>query len=179
MIKKPFIPIVLGTAREGRQSEKVAKAVYALLKDRADMETQLIDVKDYIQGRTIPPWAGDESINPWREIVASASAFIIVTPEYNHGYPGELKILLDQEKDAYKDKSVAICSTSRGGFGGIRVIENILPVFHAIGLKLISTSISVSKVEEFPEDLAKLDEHFKSKVQNIAEDLLKSQVIGI
>ena len=109
---KKFIPIILGTARAGRQSEKVAKAVYALLQNREDMEVKLIDVKDYIHGQTIPPWEKNDITKPWREIVARADGFFIVTPEYNHGYPGELKMLLDQELEAYFGKKVVVCGVS-------------------------------------------------------------------
>ncbi len=171
MIEKFFIPIILGTARIGRQSEKVAKAIYNILKAKNDIEVELIDVKDYIHGHTIPPWAKDESTSSWRKIVARAKGFIIVTPEYNHGYPGELKMLLDQEYEAYKGKTVAVCTVSRGGFGGIRALENLLPVFHELGLKILHDSISISKVDEFPEDINQIDPKFVKQVEDISVNL--------
>lgn len=171
-MKIPYIPIILGTAREGRQSEKVAIAVLEILKKRDDCEVEMIDVKDHIHGRTIPPWEENELTKPWRDIAEKADAFIIVTPEYNHGYPGELKILLDQHLKAYADKPVIVCATSAGNFGGIRVVENLLPVFRELGLIASSYSIYVSNIEEFPSDPAKTDDKFKERLNKAAEILI-------
>ena len=54
--KSLYIPVVLGTAREGRQSIKVARFVHAEFLKRAGIETELIDVKDFIFPRTVPSW---------------------------------------------------------------------------------------------------------------------------
>lgn len=166
MSKNFFIPVVLGTAREGRQSEKVAKAIFDILKERDDIEPELIDVKDYIHGHTIPPWEDNDKTKPWRDIVKRADGFIIVVPEYNHGYPGELKMLLDQELKAYDSKPVVVCTVSRGGFGGVRVFENLLPVFHELGLNVLNETIPVSKVEEFEPD-----DKFREKVVGVTNVL--------
>ncbi len=40
-----FIPIILGTARQGRKSEHVARLVFEQTKKRGDVETELIDVR--------------------------------------------------------------------------------------------------------------------------------------
>lgn len=172
-MEKPYIPIVLGTARTGRQSEKVARAVLHILKSREDIEIELIDVKKYIRGRTIPPSENNELTKPWREIVKRASAFLIVSPEYNHGYPGELKMLIDQEDDSYVGKPVVICATSKGIFGGARMIENILPVFRAVGLVASQFSINVRQVRDFPEDPKLVDEKFKTNVMKATDNLIQ------
>src|ERR1043166_5817172 len=40
-----FVPVILGTARQGRQSENVALFVFEQTKKRVDVETELIDVR--------------------------------------------------------------------------------------------------------------------------------------
>ena len=170
MSETVLIPIVLGTAREGCQSRKIAQAICDILKERQDIEVQFVDVKDYIHGRTIPPWEEHEATQPWRDIVRQAKALLLVTPEYNHGYPGELKLLLDQELDAYASKPVAVCTVSRGGFGGVRVFENLLPVLHELGLNVVHQTLPVSKVEEFVKD-----DHFEKKVHELADALLSAK----
>src|SRR5262245_16281738 len=66
-----------------------------------------------------------------------ADGLVIVTPEYNRGYPGMLKHVLDSNLKEYVHKAVGICGVSAGGFGGTRVIENLLPVMRELGLVTI------------------------------------------
>lgn len=66
-----------------------------------------------------------------------ADGIVIVTPEYNRGYPGLLKYVLDTNLKEYIHKAVGICGVSAGGFGGARVIENLLPVLRELGLVTI------------------------------------------
>jgi len=145
---KKYIPIVLGTAREGNQSEKVAQFILAQAKESGELETEIIDVKEFSSSRTIPPWEESEVADRWRSVATRADAFIFIIPEYNHGYPGEFKILLDCAGNEYIGKKAALCGVSSGGFGGARVIENILPVLIALGLHTVMPALNFSKVEE-------------------------------
>ena len=168
MAKKFSVPVILGTAREGRQSEKVAHAIMDVFEEREDIVAQLIDARVYSHGRTIPSWEENDTIHPWRQVMAEADAFLIVTPEYNHGYPGELKMLLDQGFDAYAGKPVVVCGVSSGQLGGARVVENLLPVLRELGMITSQYSLYVSNVGEFEADKA-----FRKRV-NKAGDILVS-----
>ncbi len=123
-----FIPVILGTVRKGRASEKVAAFVSAQIKARG-FETEIIDPRAYLWGaETVPAWVDDKRITPWQKKAEQASGYVIVIPEYNHGYPGELKLLLDAAYKQYAHKPVALCGVSSGGLGGARVVEHIKPV---------------------------------------------------
>jgi len=172
MFNKKFIPVILGTGRVGRRSEPVARYVVEVLKERGDMEVELIDVANYIFGRTIPQWAKDPQTQPWQDIAKRADAFVFVFPEYNHGYPGELKILLDQDYENYQGKKVLLCGVSAGGFGGTRGVENLLPVLRELSLIALQPSLYFSKVEEnFKQPKAELDKLYQDSI-NKAVDLL-------
>ncbi|MGH9945331.1 MAG: NAD(P)H-dependent oxidoreductase, partial [Pyrinomonadaceae bacterium] len=41
-----FIPVLLGTSRQGRMSEHVARFVHEEVRKRAGVETELIDVRE-------------------------------------------------------------------------------------------------------------------------------------
>lgn len=135
------IPIILGTARKERRSENVANYVLEKAKEYG-FDSQIVDVREYMLDQTIPPWQNQSEVKTWNDIADKADGYIIVTPEYNHGYPGELKILLDQAFDEYKKKPVSICGVSTGQFGGSRVIEALWNVL--IELWMVPTSISVN-----------------------------------
>src|SRR2546429_9505485 len=130
-----FIPVILGTARQGRESEHAARFVFEQTKKRAGVETELIDV------RTLPMRlddAGEQMKDPaFSATIERCDGLIIVTPEYNHGYPGLLKHALDMNLKEYIHKAVGVCGVSAGGFGGTRVIENLLPVLRELGLVAI------------------------------------------
>jgi NAD(P)H-dependent FMN reductase len=130
-----FIPVILGTVRKGRASENVAKFVFGEVKKRDRVETELIDLRDL----NLPVDDAGEQIKDakFSATIERADGIIIVTPEYNHGYPGMLKHVLDSNLKEYVHKAVGICGVSAGGFGGVRVIENLLPVLRELGLVTI------------------------------------------
>jgi NAD(P)H-dependent FMN reductase len=133
MNTKPlFIPVILGTVRQGRASENVATFVLGEVKKREGVESELIDIGQF----TFPVDDAGEAIKDpnFSEIVARADGLVLVVPEYNHGYPGLLKHVLDSNLKEYIHKAVGICGVSAGGLGGARVIENLLPVLRELGL---------------------------------------------
>jgi NAD(P)H-dependent FMN reductase len=138
------IPLILGTPRQGRLSEHVARVVIDEAKARDDVRTELIDV------RQLPLSALDagEQIKDSRfsETIMRADGLIIVAPEYNHGYPGMLKHALDSNLKEYIHKPVGLCGVSAGGFGGTRVVESLLPVMRELGLVTIFWDVNVSSV---------------------------------
>lgn len=129
------IPVILGTTRKGRASEQVAKFVFEEVQKRDGVETKLIDIRSL----KFPTDDAGEAIKDagFAETIMQADGLVIVTPEYNHGYPGLLKHVLDTNLKEYIHKAVGICGVSAGGFGGTRVVENMLPVLRELGLVTI------------------------------------------
>jgi len=69
--------------------------------------------------------------------VADADAFVVVTPEYNHGYTAALKALIDGYSEEWHAKPVAFVSYG-GVSGGLRAVEQLRLVFaelHAVGVR--------------------------------------------
>ena len=134
-IRPLFIPVLLGTPRQGRMSEHVARFVHGEVGKRAGIETELFDVREL----PLPTTDAGEAIKDenFSAAMARADALVIIAPEYNHGYPGLLKHALDTNLKEYIHKAVGVCGVSAGGFGGTRVIENLLPVLRELGLVTI------------------------------------------
>ena len=141
-----FIPVILGTVRQGRMSEHVARLVHGELGKRAGVETELVDVRDLNFSATDEGGAARDE--RFTEVAARADAFVLVVPEYNHGYPGLLKHALDTNLKEYVHKAVGVCGVSAGGFGGTRVIENLLPVLRELGLVTIFWDGNFSSVQK-------------------------------
>ena len=166
-----FIPIILGTARQGRQSENVARFVFEQTKKRADVETELIDV------RKLPMRlddAGEQMKDPnFSATIQRCDGLIIVTPEYNHGYPGLLKHALDMNLKEYIHKAVGICGVSAGPFGGSRVIEGLLPVMRELGLVTIFEDVNFGNVEAlFDEQGNMVDNNYVRRVRKFLDELI-------
>ena len=136
------IPVILGTPRQGRLSEHVARVMVEELCTRDGVQTSLIDVRELPLATTD---AGEAIKDPsFSETIMRADGLVIVAPEYNHGYPGLLKHALDTNLKEYIHKPVGLCGVSAGGFGGTRVIESLLPVMRELGLVTIFWDVNVS-----------------------------------
>ena len=141
------IKVILGSTRANRFSEMPTRWIFDLAKQRADLSVELLDLREYplpFFEEALPPgFAKDEYSNPailkWREKVREADAFIICTPEYNHGYPAVLKNALDTVYHAWARKAVAFVSW--GGAGGTRGVEQLRLV--TIELDMVPTRWAV------------------------------------
>jgi NAD(P)H-dependent FMN reductase len=130
-----FLPVILGTPRQGRLTEPAANFVFGEVSKRSDIETELIDI------RKIPVRmddAGEALKNrQFSATLARADGLILVVPEYNHSFPGLLKHVLDTNLKEYIHKAVGVCGVSAGPFGGARMIQSLLPVLRELGLVTI------------------------------------------
>lgn len=169
--KPLFIPVILGTARQGRQSEHVANFVFGEVKKREGVETELIDIRT-LQFSTTD--AGENIKDAqFSATVTRADALVIVTPEYNHGYPGLLKHALDTNLKEYIHKAVGVCGVSAGPFGGARVIQNLLPVLRELGLVTIFWDGNFSNVQTlFDENGQLLDQAFVRRIDKFLKELI-------
>ena len=166
-----FIPIILGTPRRGRQSENVARFVFEQTRKRADVETELIDVC------TLPMKlddAGEQMKDPkFSATIDRCDGLIIVTPEYNHGYPGLLKHALDMNLEEYIHKAVGICGVSAGSFGGVRAIEALLPVMRELGLVTIFWDVNFGNVAKLFDDQGNLlDQSYVRRLDKFLNELI-------
>jgi NAD(P)H-dependent FMN reductase len=166
-----FIPVILGTVRKGRASENVARFVYEETSKREGVTSELIDLRDL---RIAVDDAGEAIKDPkFSATVARADGLILVVPEYNHGYPGMLKHVLDSNLKEYIHKAVGICGVSAGGFGGTRMIENLLPVLRELGLMTIFWDGNFSGAQKLFDQSGKLlDESYVKRIDKFLGELI-------
>src|SRR5512133_3240928 len=147
-----YTPIIAGSTRRDRQSIKVARFVLAKLQQRKGVETELLDLLQYnfpimeerLDHRDDPP-AG---LREYAAKIARSDSLIIVTPEYNNGYPGVLKNALDYLLPEYERKPIGIVTVSAGGFGGLTCLAQLRLVTLGMGAFPIPESLPVSRAHD-------------------------------
>jgi NAD(P)H-dependent FMN reductase len=171
--RKLFLPIILGTPRKARESEDVARWVFDKMSERDEVETQFFDVCDF----ELPHGEYGQEIKDqfpeWRDAIIRADGLVIVTPEYNHGYPGTLKAVLDLLLKEYIHKAVAFVGVSAQVWGGTRVIEACVPMVRELGLAVTFTDLNFPRVrEKFDEGGKLLDAAYETRVKDFLDELV-------
>lgn len=166
------IPIILGTAREGRRSEYAARFVHEEVKKQNDIKSEFWDVRDFRLPATNDNKESSALVAKYREMVAAADGFIIVTPEYNHGYPGELKMMLDMAYEEYERKPVAICGAG-GGMGGVRAVEQLRNVIIELKATPILEAVYFSNIGNLFDAEGKItDPAYYERIKKLLNELV-------
>ena len=169
---RPFsIPVILGTTRKARMTAHPARFMTEQLEKRQNVTTELIDIS-----RLPMPVddAGDGLKDPaFAQKMALADALVIVTPEYNHSFPGLLKHILDSCLKEYIHKAAGIVGVSAGPFGGVRAIQDFLPVMRELGLVNIFWDVNFGNVASVFDDSGKLlDQAFIKRADKFLDELV-------
>lgn len=171
--EKLNIPIILGTPRKNRQSESVANWVLGKMQSHPEICPRLFDVRDFDFPRDNYGTEIVDLFPEWRDAVIEADGLVIVTPEYNHGYPGPLKSALDLLLREYVHKPVAFVAVSAGPWGGTRVIEACLPMVRELGLVSTFTDLNFPAVaSKFDRDGNLLDPAYDKRIQGFLDELI-------
>lgn len=157
--------ILVGTARDGRMTGLVAEAVKEEFSE--SHEVKFFDLKD----RNVPPMEKrlqyddnpPKDIVEFSEMVEWCDMLTIVTPEYNHSFPGTLKNCLDYLYSEYTGKAFSYVTVSAGGLGGVRSQSHLNDVTLALGARP-GPSLPVSNVgDNFSE--SGVSEKYREKIE--------------
>ena len=149
---------------------------------RDDLELEILDLRDHplpMYEGTVPPARSprdypNDAVARFGQAIDRADGFIIVTAEYNHGYPASLKNAMDYLFAEFNRKPVAF--VGYGNVGGARAIEQLrqvvvelemAPLRHAVNI-LPELMISARSAEPFsPELFASLDQRLETMVSDL------------
>lgn len=172
------VAIVTGSTRPGRANEAVAKWVHEIAAKRTDAAFELVDIQDYnlpLLDEPVPPSMGQyshEHTKAWAKTVAAFDAYVIVTPEYNHGTSGALKNALDYVYKEWNNKAAAF--VSYGSAGGARAVEQLRLVMAELQVATVRAQVMLSLFTDF-ESFTR----FKPDPRHVGEvDTMLDQVIA-
>jgi NAD(P)H-dependent FMN reductase len=131
------IAVIVGSTREGRVGDSVAAWFVGVAKQRADVDVEVVDLVEFDFPARYPEVVTEE-MNRFTAAIRRADGFVVVTPEYNHGYPASLKQAIDFAYDEWHAKPVGFVSygcRSRG--------------FHAVAaLRVVFTDLHTHTVRD-------------------------------
>ncbi|WP_405537786.1 NAD(P)H-dependent oxidoreductase [Streptomyces sp. NBC_00075] len=154
------VTVVVGSNREGRFGPVVAAWLLNRIEDRDDLVTEVVDVADTALPTTFATDAEAKAqlagITPK---LASADAFVVLTPEYNHSYPAGLKNLIDWHYTEWQAKPVAFVSYG-GVSGGLRAVEHLRQVFAELHATTVRDTVSFHNAGASFDDEGRLRDPF-------------------
>ena len=147
------IAIILGSTREGRNGEAVAKWVLEKGAARTAADYELVDLRDYpmpffeavASPAYVPPQ--DPAVQKWAAKVAEFDGYVFVTPEYNHSFSAVLKNALDSIYSEFNNKAAAF--VSYGSFQGARAVEQLRLVASELQLAHVRQQLGFSLFTDF------------------------------
>lgn len=137
-MQKPRLAMIYGSVRPERFCDRVARWAASEVERHSAFELEVIDPK--------PEWPRFDE-RKFRARLARADAFLIVTPEYNHSFPGPLKTLIDSASSEWSAKPVGFVSYG-GVSGGLRAVEHLRCVFAELHAVTVRQSVSFQNAWE-------------------------------
>ena len=129
--------LIYGSTRPRRFCDVIANWAVAEISRDTNFAVALIDPAAPVETGSVP----------LREAIAAVDCFVVITPEYNHGYPAPLKALIDSAGAEWHRKPVAFVSYG-GVSGGLRAVEQLRQVFAELHAATIAQSVSFASAWE-------------------------------
>lgn len=155
------VPIIQGTLREGNQTQNVARYTLERLEAHDEIEATLLDPADLGFGDLDRRLSYQDELSETEQAfvdeIEAADGFAIVTPEYNHGYPGALKNVIDHIWEPWAHKVFGLVTVG-GSVGGVRCEEQLRLVINGgLNSQVIPRGVNVPSpsdtfTPEGPED---------------------------
>lgn len=177
---RPKILVILGSTREGRRGEKVANWAMSVLSKRSDANYELVDLRDWdfpfynlpTSPSTKKGVYQSEIQEKWGEKIDSADGYLMITPEYNHGYSAVLKNAIDFLWFEWNHKPVTFISYG-GGAGGVRAVEQLRQVAVELEMVPIREAVLISGIHgAFDEQGNIKDESFNHRLEQTVDRLV-------
>lgn len=179
-MEKLKIKVIQSTTREGRFGEQPANWIFNLAKDVSEFEVEMLDLRDYpmpyydeeiTPTRITTPYSHKE-VAKWTKKIEEADGFIIVTAEYNHGYPAVLKNALDYVYKEWNNKPVGF--VGYGSVGGARAVEQLRQVVVELQMAPIRQGVHFNEYWNILDDNGKL----KTENHEASAKILLEQLLG-
>lgn len=147
-MSKPRIGIIISTTREGRFGERAANWIGGLAANRTDIETEIVDLRDYplpffdyvASPRFVP--IDTPEARKWSSKLAELDGYVFVTAEYNHSVSGVIKNALDFVFAEPARKPAAF--VGYGAVGGARAVEHLRQIVVELSMVPLNKAVHIN-----------------------------------
>ncbi|AYA27296.1 NAD(P)H-dependent FMN reductase [Rhodococcus rhodochrous J3] len=137
------LEVVVASVRAGRIAPVVADWFAATARQRTEFDVGVLDLAETPLPQDL---SGGPAADAFTRRIGAADAFVVVTSEYNHGYPAALKTAIDTVKHEWRTKPVGF--VSYGGLsGGLRAVEQLRQVVVEVHMVPVRQSVSFHRVK--------------------------------
>lgn len=178
------LQVIVGSTRPTRTADKVVPWVTSRAALHDAFDTEVLDLRDWPLpmfgehmgsiGDPSDPSYSDPAVREWNRKIAEADAYLVITPEYNHSLPGELKNAIDSVflSFAFRNKPMAMVGYSAGVGGGIRAIEHLVQVAVEVEAAPLRSTVILPYVDKaFTEAGEPVDPATEVSLQILLDDL--------
>jgi NAD(P)H-dependent FMN reductase len=151
------LKIIIASTRPGRKGVILADWIYEKAKADPNFNIEMIDLAAInLPFMDEPHHPGlqqytHQHTRDWSSKIADADAFVLVTPEYNHGYPATIKNAIDFLYHEWRHKPIGF--VSYGGISaGTRSIQLLKPVLVSLDMVPLTAAVNVPFFTKFIED---------------------------
>lgn len=175
------VKIISSSIRDGRDSHKIASFLKNWMDKNTDANSQIIDLKE----RNYPLFTERLSFQKekhagaqqFSEEINEADAVIIVSPEYNGGYPASLKNVIDVLYAEWQKKPIGLAMVSSGEMAGAQATQQLDFVLYKIGAHVVKNRFHVGNVgQNFSDDGTTSNDEFYQKNAKFLWENLKEAI---
>src|SRR3990167_2368384 len=150
------IKVIAGSTREGRFSDKATVWIAGEISKQEGVAVEVLDLRDYDMPFFNEPMSPsfkqepykNEAVARFTKKVEEVDAFVVITPEYNHGTSGVLKNALDWVYQEWNNKPIAF--VSYGSVGGARAVEQLRLTAIELQMAPIRSAVHIPGEQYFP-----------------------------
>jgi NAD(P)H-dependent FMN reductase len=130
------VAVIIGSTRESRLGDTVARWFTAQARRRDDIELNVIDLLDFAFPARYPDRATPQ-MTRFTAAIGAADAFVVVTPEYNRSFPASLKQAIDYAYDEWQAKPVGFVSYGwcSAGLYAVEQLRTVFTELHAVTMR--------------------------------------------
>jgi len=151
MHEPPLIQLIVASTRLRRRGTPIAGWFASVAAARDDLTVEITDLAELslpLLAEATPPMdatSRDPAARDWSDTVAAADGYVVVTPEYNHGYPAPLKNALDHLFGEWGRKPIGFVSYGAAS-GGARAVEQLRQVAVELDMVPLRRQVAIPRI---------------------------------
>ena len=174
------LKVITASTRPGRKGPVIADWIVNILKEYKELNVQLLDLAeinlpfmDEAEHPILQRYQHDHT-KKWSATINEGDAFVIVTPEYDHGYIAPLKNALDFLYREWNYKPVAMVNYG-GVAAGTRSAEALKPVLTSFKMMPIVESVNIPFFQRYinEQEVFTGDEGLEQSAHAMIKELLR------